>query len=59
MVSGNKTIAAIIASNHAVQLRLDKEKPETQDGWMKWQGDAVLADKAKHNCYCRRVALSH
>jgi len=29
----NKTIAATIAANHAVQLRLDKEKPETQDGW--------------------------
>ncbi|UOA10527.1 type II secretion system minor pseudopilin GspI [Methylobacter sp. S3L5C] len=34
----NKTIAAIIASNHAVQLRLDKEKPETQDGWDEMAG---------------------
>jgi general secretion pathway protein I len=29
----NKTIAAIIAANHAVQLRLDKDIPETLDGW--------------------------
>ncbi|MDD1622613.1 MAG: type II secretion system minor pseudopilin GspI [Methylococcaceae bacterium] len=28
----NKTIAATIAANHAVQLRLDKERPESQDG---------------------------
>jgi general secretion pathway protein I len=34
----NKTIAAIIASNHAVQLRLDKEKPETRDGWEQMAG---------------------
>jgi len=34
----NKTIAAIIASNHAVQLRLNKEKPETQDGWEQMAG---------------------
>jgi len=34
----NKTIAAIIASNHVVQLRLDKEKPETQDGWDEMAG---------------------
>jgi general secretion pathway protein I len=34
----NKTIAAIIASNHAVQLRLDKEKPENQDGWDEMAG---------------------
>ncbi|AMK78333.1 MULTISPECIES: type II secretion system minor pseudopilin GspI [Methylomonas] len=29
----NKTIAATVAANHAVQLRLDTEKPENQDGW--------------------------
>ncbi|MBD9355728.1 type II secretion system minor pseudopilin GspI [Methylomonas sp. EbA] len=29
----NKTLAATIAANHAVQLRLDKDKPENQDGW--------------------------
>lgn len=29
----NKTLAATIAANHAVQLRLDKEKPESLDGW--------------------------
>ena len=34
----NKTIAAIITSNHAVQLRLDKEKPESQDGWDQMAG---------------------
>lgn len=34
----NKTIAAIIANNHAVQLRLNKEKPETQDGWEQMAG---------------------
>ncbi|WP_292428800.1 type II secretion system minor pseudopilin GspI [Methylobacter sp.] len=34
----NKTIASIIASNHAVQLRLDKEKPESQDGWDQMAG---------------------
>jgi len=34
----NKTIAAIIASNHVVQLRLDKEKPETRDGWDEMAG---------------------
>ncbi len=34
----NKTFAAVIASNHAVQLRLAKEKPETQDGWDEMAG---------------------
>jgi len=34
----NKTIAAIIVGNHAVQLRLDKEKPESQDGWDQMAG---------------------
>lgn len=41
----NKTIAAIIAANHAAQLRLSKEKPEQDDGWESqagrrwyWQG---------------------
>lgn len=34
----NKTIAAIIASNHVVQLRMDKEKPEKQDGWDEMAG---------------------
>lgn len=29
----NKTIAAIIAANHAAQLRLAKDKPEQDDGW--------------------------
>ena len=29
----NKTLAAIIAANHAAQLRLGKEKPEQDDGW--------------------------
>ncbi|MFI3155819.1 MAG: type II secretion system minor pseudopilin GspI [Methylococcaceae bacterium] len=29
----NKTIAAIIAANHAAQLRLAQEKPEQDDGW--------------------------
>ena len=29
----NKTIAAIVAANHAVQLRLAKDKPEQDDGW--------------------------
>lgn len=29
----NKTIAAIVAANHAAQLRLSKEKPEQDDGW--------------------------
>lgn len=29
----NKTLAAIVASNHIVQLRLAKEKPEKLDGW--------------------------
>ena len=34
----NKTLAATIASNHAVELRLAKEKPETQDGWDEMAG---------------------
>lgn len=29
----NKTLAVTIATNHAVQLRLEKNKPENQDGW--------------------------
>ena len=29
----NKTIAAIIAANHAAQLRLAQKKPEQDDGW--------------------------
>jgi general secretion pathway protein I len=29
----NKTIAAIIAANHAAQLRLSNEKKEQEDGW--------------------------
>ena len=29
----NKTLAAIVASNHTVQLRLATDKPETLDGW--------------------------
>ncbi len=29
----NKTIAALIAANHAAQLRLAQEKPEQDDGW--------------------------
>jgi general secretion pathway protein I len=34
----NKTLAAAIAGNHAVELRLAKEKPETQDGWDEMAG---------------------
>ncbi|OAI07791.1 type II secretion system protein GspI [Methylomonas methanica] len=34
----NKTIAATIAANHAVQLRLATEKPENQDGWEEMAG---------------------
>ncbi len=29
----NKTLAMIIAENHATQLRLSPEHPENQDGW--------------------------
>lgn len=29
----NKTLAAIVAANHAVELRLGKETPESLDGW--------------------------
>lgn len=29
----NKTIAVMIAANHAAQLRLAKDKPEQDDGW--------------------------
>lgn len=29
----NKTVAATIAANHAVMLRLAKEKPEVDEGW--------------------------
>ena len=34
----NKTLAAVIASNHAVLVRLAKEKPEAQDGWDEMAG---------------------
>jgi general secretion pathway protein I len=34
----NKTLAAIVASNHAVQLRLETDKPETADGWDEMAG---------------------
>ncbi|MEN9897871.1 MAG: hypothetical protein RLZZ66_1520 [Pseudomonadota bacterium] len=34
----NKTLAAMIASNHAVQLRLETDKPETADGWDEMAG---------------------
>jgi general secretion pathway protein I len=34
----NKTLAAAIANNHAVELRLAKEKPENQDGWDEMAG---------------------
>ena len=34
----NKTLAAIVASNHAVQLRLATEKPETLEGWDEMAG---------------------
>jgi general secretion pathway protein I len=34
----NKTLAAAIAGNHAIELRLAKEKPETQDGWDEMAG---------------------
>lgn len=29
----NKTLATLIAENHATSLRLSKDKPENQDGW--------------------------
>ncbi len=34
----NKSLAAAIAGNHAVELRLAKEKSETQDGWDEMAG---------------------
>ena len=34
----NKTLAALVASNHAVQLRLAKDKPESLDGWDEMAG---------------------
>lgn len=34
----NKTLAAIVASNHSVQLRLETDKPETEDGWDEMAG---------------------
>ncbi|NOT12390.1 MAG: type II secretion system minor pseudopilin GspI [Methylococcaceae bacterium] len=34
----NKTLASIIASNHAVQLHMVKEKPEKQEGWDQMAG---------------------
>lgn len=29
----NKTLASIVAANHAIELRLAKEAPESLDGW--------------------------
>jgi general secretion pathway protein I len=29
----NKTLAAIVAANHAIELRLGRETPESVDGW--------------------------
>ena len=34
----NKTLAAIVASNHAVLLRIDKNRPEILDGWDEMAG---------------------
>ena len=34
----NKTLATAIAANHEVELRLQKDKPETQDGWDEMAG---------------------
>jgi general secretion pathway protein I len=34
----NKTLASAIAANHEVELRLQKEKPEHQDGWDEMAG---------------------
>lgn len=34
----NKTLAAIVASNHAVLLRIGKNRPETLDGWDEMAG---------------------
>ncbi len=34
----NKTLAALVASNHAVQLRLAKDKPESLAGWDEMAG---------------------
>lgn len=34
----NKTLAAAIAGNHAVEIRLAKDKPETLDGWDEMAG---------------------
>ena len=34
----NKTLAAIVASNHSVLLRIDKNRPETLDGWDEMAG---------------------
>jgi general secretion pathway protein I len=34
----NKTLAAAIGANHEVELRLQKEKPEYQDGWDEMAG---------------------
>jgi general secretion pathway protein I len=34
----NKTLAAVVATNHVVQLRLDKDKPEKLDGWDEMAG---------------------
>ena len=34
----NKTLASMVASNHAVQLRLATDKPETLDGWDEMAG---------------------
>lgn len=29
----NKTLASVVAANHAIELRLGKETPESLDGW--------------------------
>jgi len=34
----NETIVSIIASNHAVQLRLNEDRPEKQEGWDEMAG---------------------
>jgi general secretion pathway protein I len=34
----NKTLAAIVASNHAVLLRIGKNRPEILDGWDEMAG---------------------
>jgi general secretion pathway protein I len=44
----NKTLAGIIAANHATQIQLTEEKPELSDGWetmagRKWYWQATRA----------------